>query len=136
MAIDGEDCEADVVGLDDVTHGRDATEVVENAAADGVVVVVVDVDAEKVVELLDADTAVEQGLVVADADDGVLDAVVLVLDFADDFFEQVLDGDEAGGAAVLVDDDGHVDALLAHVGEEVVHALRFGHEEGGAGDVA
>jgi hypothetical protein len=32
-------------------------------------------------------------------------AVVLVLDLADDLLEDVLDGDQPGGAAVLVDDD-------------------------------
>jgi hypothetical protein len=40
----------------------------------------------------------------------VVVVVVLVVDVADDLLEHVLDGDEAGDAAVLVDDDRHVAA--------------------------
>jgi hypothetical protein len=54
---------------------------------------------------------------------------MLVLDLADDLLDHVLDGDEAFGAAELVDDDGEVDALGAHAGEQVEHAHRFGHEQ-------
>jgi hypothetical protein len=39
---------------------------------------------------------------------------VLVVDLAHHRLEQVLDGGEAVGAPVLVDDEGHVDALGLH----------------------
>ena len=45
--------------------------------------------------------------------------VVLVLDVADDLLDQILDGDEAVGAAVLVDDQRHVDAGRLHADEQV-----------------
>ena len=41
-----------------------------------------------------------------------------------------------GGAAVLVDDDGHVEALLLHLPQQVGHALGLGHEVGGPGQLA
>ena len=52
------------------------------------------------------------------ADLGLLD-VVLVGDLADQLLEEVLEGDEAGGAAVLVDDDGEVHLLLAHLPQQL-----------------
>ena len=43
--------------------------------------------------------------------------VVLVADLADELLDEVLEGDDAVGAAVLVDDHGEVRALLAHGGD-------------------
>ena len=54
--------------------------------------------------------------------------VVLVGDLADDLLEQVLHRDEPGGAAVLVDDDRHVELLGLHLAQELGDALRLGHE--------
>ena len=58
---------------------------------------------------------------------GALD-VVLVGDLADDLLEDVLDRDQAGGAAVLVDDDRDVGALCLHLAQQVVDRLGVGHE--------
>ena len=55
--------------------------------------------------------------------------VVLVLDVPYDFFDDVLDRDEALGASELVDDDGEMDALRPHPREEVDDAHRFGDEQ-------
>ena len=63
-------------------------------------------------------------------------AVVLVLDLADDLLEQILDRDEAGRAAVLVDDDGDVHLALAQLGQQLVDALRLRDEVGRARDLA
>ena len=49
---------------------------------------------------------------------------VLVADFADDDFQQVFHGGDAGGVAVLVHDDDHVAVLLLHLAHQV--ADRFG----------
>jgi hypothetical protein len=45
--------------------------------------------------------------------------VVLVLDLAHDFLDQILDGDEAVDAAELVHNQRHVHARLAHLHEQV-----------------
>ena len=47
----------------------------------------------------------------------------------DDLLDQVLDGDQAVGAAVLVDDHRHVDAGRAHLQQQVTHPHRWRHEE-------
>ena len=64
-------------------------------------------------------------------DDERLLLVVLVLDLADDLLEQVLDGHEAGGPAVLVEHDRDVDLAPLELVEQVVDAHRLGHEDGG-----
>ena len=58
--------------------------------------------------------------------------VVFVLDLADDLFQDVLDGDQPGGAAVLVGDDRDVDAISTQLPEEIVQPLRFGDDVGRA----
>ena len=55
-------------------------------------------------------------------------AVVLVGDLADDLLEDVLDRHQAGGAAVLVDDDGEVGLVALHLAQQVVDRLALGHE--------
>jgi hypothetical protein len=58
--------------------------------------------------------------------------VVLVGDIAYDGFEEVLDGDEAGDAAVLVDDDLHMLLFALHLAEELGNFLGLGDEGSGA----
>lgn len=54
--------------------------------------------------------------------------VVLVTDLADDLLDDVLQGGDARGAAVLVDDDGHR-LLPGEAVEQPVHGQRLGHEQ-------
>ena len=56
--------------------------------------------------------------------------VELVDDLADQLLDEVLEGDEPGGAAVLVDDDRQVELLLLHLAHEVRHPLGLRHELG------
>ena len=51
-------------------------------------------------------------------DDAGAGAVVLVGDLADEFLDEVLERGDAGGAAVLVDDDGHLVAAPAQLAEQ------------------
>ena len=103
-------------------------EQVEHEPADGVPLGVGQLDAEHLVHLVDrrpagrADAAAVERL-----DAGLLD-VVLVDDLADDLLEQVLERDEPGGAAVLVDDDRHVELLRAHLAQQLGDPLRLGDE--------
>ncbi len=57
---------------------------------------------------------------------------MLVADVADDLLEQIFDGDQAGDAAVLVDDDAHVLFFALHLAQQLVAALGFRYEGGGA----
>ena len=53
---------------------------------------------------------------------------MLVADVADDLLEQVLERDDTGRAAVLVDYDGHADAVAAHLADQVLDGLALGNE--------
>ena len=110
---------------------------VVDETADGVVVLLllVGLVAEELAQRVHADTRVEDRFRLVDALDRRLFAVVLVLDLADDLFEQVLDRHETGRAAVLVDDDGDVDLAQAQLRQQFVHALRLRDEVRRAGDL-
>src|SRR5690606_28683508 len=58
-------------------------------------------------------------------------AVVLVIYFADDFFQYVLDRQQARNAAVLVDDNRHVIVAVAKLLEEGIEPLRFRDDRSG-----
>ena len=60
--------------------------------------------------------------------DGRRPDVVLVLDLADNLLEDVLDGGDADGAAVLVDDDGHALARALQLDQQIDGGLGLGHE--------
>ena len=99
-------------------------------AADGVELVVAELAAEALVEIGDrrqrADQEAAVGLRLDQFGFGLVD-IVLVVDVADDLLEHVLDRDEAGDAAVFVDDDRHVVAREAEFLEQDVEALGFGN---------
>ena len=64
--------------------------------------------------------------------------VVLVGDVADDLLNGVLEGDNARGPAVLIDDDGHLRALIAQLDQQARQGHGLGHarsrrHEGGGG---
>ena len=123
------DDEAGAVGLDRLALVGHVAELVQHEAADRVVLLVLgQAELEALVDLVDRhDAGDERGAVGSPADLGRLD-VVLVGDLADQLLEQVLEGDEAGRAAVLVDDDGEVHLLLAHLPQQLGHPLGLGHE--------
>ena len=62
--------------------------------------------------------------------DGWVLTVVLVGDLTDDFLRDVLDGDQASRAAVLVDDDRDVHPVALHLLEQVIGRLAVRHIRG------
>ena len=60
----------------------------------------------------------------------ILQGVEFVVDVAHDLLQQILHGHQAGGAAVLVNDDGQVNLPALHIPEELVGAHRLGHKVG------
>ncbi len=100
-------------------------------AADGVVVVVGEVGAETLVEILDRGQRIDHILAIGLCGDQrrfVLGVVVLVVDLADDLLQHVLDGDQPGDAAVLVHHDRHVVAREPELLEQHVELLRLGDQ--------
>ena len=85
-------------------------------------------DVEQLAEVLDRQPGGDPDRAVVELLDRRALDVVLVGDLADDLLEDVLDGDQAGGAAVLVDDDRDVGAGRLHLAQQVVDRLGLGHE--------
>ena len=85
-------------------------------------------DAEPIVQLVDVDLAAEDEHAVAFVQHRLGLDVVLVANLADDLLEQVLDRDQARGAAVLVDDDRRLHLLALELLQQVGHPLGLGHE--------
>ncbi len=117
---------------------RHAAQVVGEQAADGVDVLVGEVRAEGFVELADLGQPAHAHVAVGGGEDVVflLVEIVFVLDVADDLLQHVFDGDQAGHAAVFIDDDGDVVAVDAEVAQQHVQPLGFGNEHGRAQHVA
>ena len=67
-------------------------------------------------------------VVVVDPLDGLVGEVELVLDVADDLLEEVLERHDAGGGAVLVDDDRHVLVRPPELAEQSAEILRLRHD--------
>src|SRR4029079_2512638 len=86
-------------------HGH-AAELRQQVAADRAEALARDVDAQPAVQLGDGDLPAEHEHAVPLVLDGLGLDVVLVPDLADDLLEQILNRNQAPGAAVFVDDDG------------------------------
>ena len=127
-AVDRGDVELDVADLDAVADRRRAAELAEDDAADRVVILVRELAVEALVELLDRQAALDAVAIRPEAHDRGVLGIELVVDLADDLLEQILERDEAGDRAVLVDDDRHVALLAPDLGQQVAEALRLGHE--------
>lgn len=120
-AVHVDDFEGEAVPLTFLGDFWDVAEVGGQEAAHGLVVVVVFVgelgDVEALFEVVDGAEAVDvPGVLVAR---GELDRVGLDVGHgvADDLLQDVVEGDEADDAAVLVEDHGLVDAGIAELGE-------------------
>ena len=87
-------------------------------AADRVDVVVLEVEAEQVAELVDGQPRAHAVAPVAEVLDLRGLAVVLVGDVADELLDEVLEGHEPGDAAVLVDDHREVVRLELHLPQQ------------------
>ena len=108
---------------------RHPAEMLGEQAADGVDVVVLELDAQPLGQLVDVQPGAHPQRAVRQLlDQGGLH-VVLVGDLADDLLEHVLDGDQSGRAAVLVDDDRDVGLLRLHLAQQLVDRLALGHED-------
>src|SRR5258708_31084107 len=86
-----------------------------------------ELQAQLVVGVVERDPGVEERVVRRREDHVLLlEVVVLIADRPNDLFDDVLDRDDPGGLAVLVDDDRHVDPVLLHVVEKLREVLVFG----------
>src|ERR1700760_374326 len=92
---------------------------------------------ERAIEIGDGHAGVDLDGTVVDAVEVVGGgAFVFIGDVADDFFEDVFGGDEAGGAAVFVEDDGEVPLAVAEFAQEIAEGFGAGNEHGRSHDGA
>ena len=100
---------------DALAHDGQPAELVDDEAGHRLVRTLGQLQAGAVLEVLEVEQAVDLDVAVEQRARGLLGDVVLVVDVADDLLDQVLEGDDAVGAAVLVDHDREVVALAAHL---------------------
>src|SRR5262245_11520725 len=116
--------------LDDGGSARDryTAEVFGEQSSDGVDILVVELDIEQLSELLHWEPCRHPRRPVGEPLHPRPFDVILVGYLADDLLQDVLDRDDAGGAAVLIDDDHHVDLVDLHLSQHVVDGLGVGYE--------
>src|SRR5690606_36479507 len=116
VAVDLRHLEAVAVDLDDVAHRSHPSQPVEHEPRDGLVVALVgQLQTARLGEVLEVETPVERHLTGGQPTPGGARATVeLVVDLPHQLLDEVLERDDAVGAAVLVDDEGDVDPLAAH----------------------
>src|SRR6266568_4003405 len=120
--------EAKALDVDGVADLRDAAEAAEDHPADRVVWLVGEIEPQPLARVGQRHQAVDEEGAAFLAEERTL-AVELVLDLADELLDDVLEGDEAGGAAELVDHDRELHPLAAELGERAVEVGRLGEVE-------
>ncbi len=108
---------------------------VDKPAADGVELFLGDRNLKMVGEILDIQPAVDQDRAAVLFNEPLFFQIVFVLDVADDLLQQILDGHQPRGTAVLVDGDGHVHAPGTKLFQQLFDLFRFRNEKGGAHDL-
>src|SRR5579864_3376481 len=136
MSLDPLGHEAHAIDLHRLALDRDPAQDVEQEAAHGVPVAFGELGVEELVELVDGKPGRDRHLTVAEGLHGGLLDVVLVDDLAHQFLDEVLEGDQSGGAPVLVDGDRLVKLALLHLAHEPRHPLGLGDEVRGPHEVA
>ena len=117
---------------DGFARGGQRPVVVEQIAGDGVVVVALrHVEVETLVDVVDFHASAELICRIVDLPCGELVVVVLVFDFAEDFFHEVFEGDHAAGAAELVEHDGERPFLLEQLRHHLACQQCFWGEDDG-----
>jgi len=87
-------------------------------------------------EIAQVDGAFEKKRTAGGGEDGAGGVVEFVVEFAGELFDGVLDGDQADGRAVLVDDDGQLAAALLEFLDQIQDGFGFGDHEDVAHDLA
>ena len=127
------DPDREAVGGDRVAALGEPPELGEHEPADRVVGVGVDRQLEPVVlEVGHRHVPAHEPVAVGQPAHRPAGGVGLVGDLADDLLDDVLDRDDPGRAAVLVDDDRELGPLALQVGQQVVERLGLGHDRGRA----
>ena len=116
--------------LGDVARRGHPAQHLQDQAGHGVVVLALrQGDAGEVLDLVGAEQPGDQPGPVAAGLDLLAQAVVLVGDVTDDLLDDVLEGHDPRVAAVLVEDDGELEAVLAQQRQQRVQPQRVGDHD-------
>src|SRR5262249_24785316 len=115
-----------------LAYSRNTAKLRQQEAAHGLKALPVNLDIQPLVDFVDVDLAVEDVPPAAFVTHWFAFDVVLVANFADEFFEHVLDRHETGSAAVLVDDNRDLRLLTLKLLQEFRDALTFRNDDGRA----
>ena len=114
------------VNLNLRTNNRHHTQMLSEQTAHRINIFIVELTTENLAQLINTQTSREaERAVVVQRVLGAL-MVVLIRDVADQLLDQVLKGNQTGGATVLVNNDRHVRGLALHLTQQVHSALRLG----------
>ncbi len=124
--VGAQDLEEIVIDDDALAAPRQMAETMHHEAADGIEFLIRINGTEILVEILDRrqrlDGVMHRAVF---ADRALFFHVMLVLDFADDLLQHILDGDDTGDAAILVHDDSHVIAVGTEVLQQHIEPFAF-----------
>src|SRR5690554_4216327 len=101
----------------------------EYYAAYGVELFFIQVGVEVFVKVINRSDGLDcKRTILTKLDMGFFIKVVFVLNLTNYLFKHIFNGDQAGGAAILVNHDGHVIAVFLEFLEQLIKALALGHE--------
>src|SRR6185312_11496615 len=112
------------------TRFRNAAKLLLHEPTDRIVVAVGEIGVEDFGQLVDRDPSVDDDLIRADALDQRQFTIILVLNLADDLFEDVLDRHDSSGATIFVNDNGKMDLLAPQIMQQFANTFRLRHEVG------
>ena len=119
-SVDADDVEGVVFILQVLVHAGEVALDLQQQAGQRVglarhLLKLVVIDMEDLAEVAQQRLALETVSVVVELDILALLLVILVVDLADNLLQDVLQRDQSARAAILIDDDGHVDVVLLEV---------------------
>src|SRR5690606_40354025 len=123
-----ENLDVESIEREPLAHRRHAADLRQDEPADGLEGALLDLETQALAHLANPHLRAEDERVVRLTHDGLDVAVVLVVNLAHQFLDDVFDGDEPRCAAVLVDHHGLLQASLLELAQQVDHALGLGHE--------
>src|SRR5438552_467852 len=81
-----------------------------------------------IVEIVDADLGIEDVRIVTDLLIEALLAIILILDVANNLFNQILNGDQASNGTIFVNNDDHMHPILTYLAQQVVKLFGLWHK--------
>src|SRR5687767_10417666 len=116
------------VDIESFADGRYVPEVAQQVSTDGFEPFAFYRHMQAFRNLVDVGGAAEDERPVALFNDGLGFDIVFIANFTKNFFDQILERDEASGTAILIDHNRALYALMLELAQQLAHQFRLGHE--------